>query len=85
MGKRRSFAAVFSGEGHQPIAATYAELPVGGTGHVRLEDCSSLEAFQAAFAAADEWAASGLIEILEIQEHCEAGWLIHPIRFRRLK
>ena len=85
MGKRKSFAAEFRGEGHQPIAEAYAGLPVGGTGYVRVEDCKSLEVFQAAFAAADEWAASGLIEILEFQEICEEAWLIHPIRFRRLK
>jgi hypothetical protein len=85
MGERNSIADELRGEGHELIAETYAGLRLGDTGQVRLEDCKSLEAFQAAFAAADEWEALGLIEILESQEDCEVGSLIYPIWFRRLK
>jgi hypothetical protein len=69
-------------EGHELIANAYASVGVAGTAHVRPEDCDSLEAFQAAFAAADEWQTLGLIEVIE-----EAGEapLIPAIRFRRLK
>ena len=65
-------------DGHGAIAAAYAQLRIEQTGHVRPDDCASLEAFQAAFAAADEWEALGLIEIL----NTEHAWLL---RFRRLK
>ena len=85
MGQRNSLPDELRGEGHQLIAQAYARLRVAGTGAVRPEDCKSLEAFQAAFAAADEWAASGLIEVLDVAPDREDGWLIHPIRFRRLK
>ena len=85
MGKRNSIPDELRGEGHQVIATAYAGLRVAGTGHVRPEDCKSLEAFQAAFAAADEWAAFGLIEVLDVPQDREEGWLIHPLRFRRLK
>jgi hypothetical protein len=85
MGKRNSVAEELDDEAHQAIAEAYAALRVTDTGEVRPEDCKSLEGFQAAFAAADEWEALGLIEILEIGEDREQGWLIQPIRFRRLK
>jgi hypothetical protein len=85
MGQRNSIPDELRGEGHRLIAEAYVRLRVAGTGHVRPEECNSLEEFQAAFAAADEWQAFGLIEVLETQEHCEEGWLIPPIQFRRLK
>jgi hypothetical protein len=85
MGQRNSIPDELRGEGHRVIAEAYVRLRVAGTGHVRPEECNSLEEFQAAFAAADEWAAFGLIEVLEVQQPRKDGWLIHPIRFRRLK
>jgi hypothetical protein len=85
MGKRNSVPDEWRDEGHRVIAEAYARLGVAGMGHVRPEDCQSLETFQAAFAAADEWAAFGLIEVLDVPEDRHGGWLIHPIRFRRLK
>lgn len=74
-----------AGEGERLIAEAYAGVRVAGTGHVRAEDCESLEAFQAAFAAADEWAARGLIELLELDRCSGKDWLTPAIRFRRLK
>jgi hypothetical protein len=85
MGQRNSLPDELRGEGHRAIAEAYAGLRVAATGHVRPEDCQSLEAFQAAFAAADEWAAFGLIEVLDTAHDREDGWLIHPLCFRRLK
>jgi hypothetical protein len=85
MGERNSIPDELRGEGHRLIAEIYLRLRVAGTGHVRPEECHSLEEFQAAFAAADEWQAFGLIEVLEAPRPREDGWLIHPIRFRRLK
>ena len=85
MGQRNSIPDELRGEGHRLIAEAYVRLRVAGTGHVRPEECNSLDEFQAAFAAADEWQAFGLIEVLEDQRDREDGWLIHPIQFRRLK
>lgn len=85
MGERNSIPDELRGEGHRLIAETYVRLRVKGTGHVRPEECASLDEFQAAFAAADEWQAFGLIEVLEVDGKREDGWLIRPIQFRRLK
>jgi hypothetical protein len=73
-------------EGHDLIAEAYGRLPIGGEGCVRAEDSKSLEDFQAAFVAAEEWQSMGLIQIVDSQEEDSTdGSLIHPIRFRRLK
>lgn len=83
MGETNPIPDELCGEGHRLIAEAYLRLVVAGTGHVRPEECKSLDEFQAAFAAADEWQAFGLIEVLEAP--AEDGWLIRPIQFRRLK
>ena len=70
-------------DGHELIAWAYLRLRVTEVGQLRAEDCDSLEAFQAAFGAADEWEALGLIEVLELSLH--KPWQIPPIRFRRLR
>ena len=70
-------------EAHELIAWAYLRLRVAEVGQVRAEDCDTLEGFQAAFGAADEWAALGLIEVLDLAP--PARWHIPPIRFRRLK
>jgi hypothetical protein len=73
------------GEGYRLIAEAYAGVRVADTAHVRPEDCESLEAFQAVYAAADEWAALGLIELLDNEQCAGEDWLVAAIRFRRLK
>ena len=92
MGKRKSIPAGLArggsetDEGHELIARAYVRARVDGEACVRLEDCASLDSFQAAFAAAEEWQAAGFIEILDAeQEDMAQGLLIRPIRFRRLK
>lgn len=70
-------------EGHELIAWAYLRLRVAEVGQLRAEECDTLEAFQAAFGAADEWEALGLIELLELPPR--RPWQIPPIRFRRLK
>ena len=70
-------------EGHELIAWAYLRLRVAEIGQLRAEDCHTLEAFQSAFGAADEWEALGLIKVLDLSPH--TPWQIPPIRFRRLK
>jgi hypothetical protein len=90
MGERNSIPVELQNasidEGHELIAEAYVRLQIEGSGYVRLEDCKSLDGFLSAFAAAEEWEAFGLIQILESEnEDCGEGLLIQPIRFRRLK
>jgi hypothetical protein len=72
-------------EGDALIAQAFRRVAIGGEGCVQPEDAKSLEQFQDAFAAADEWESNGLIEIVETQEGPTGPFGIHGIRFRRLK
>ena len=78
--------AIPSNKRAQLIEEAYARTEVGGSACVRPEDSRSLEDFQEAFAAAEEYESAGFIEILESEDHdLTKESLIHPIRFRRLR